>query len=142
MSNWETLVSATTQKKLEYLMKSSMSEVSQRGLLQILENKSKVLVCSWCLDMLDVICDPCDAFCRQCLGMLTQGCLQAYDYAMKDSNQDISDNIKPTDIHPADDFIIIAAMCLAKLGGAAAFDKDPNGPPRIVNHKALLQACA
>ena len=57
---------------------------------------------------------PCGRFCATCLRRLAQDAIQSYQCAI-DGDGRITKTLLTTDRHPADDFCVIAAMCLIKL---------------------------
>lgn len=62
---------------------------------------------------------------------------------MKDDVENVRDVLKSTDIHPADDLVMIAAMCLVKLAGCTP--GSPGTPQDSISNidtQELLQACA
>jgi N-terminal acetyltransferase B complex non-catalytic subunit len=56
----------------------------------------------------------CGAYCKCCLENLAHSALQSYRKAVNDDDT-ITKTLLPTDRHPADDLVILSAMCLIKL---------------------------
>jgi N-terminal acetyltransferase B complex non-catalytic subunit len=113
-----------------------MAEADRGELLQKSENEGKLVKCRWCSDL-------CEKSCQSCLRKLCEEALHAYGSSIKDDVEIVRDVLKSTDIHPADDWAIIAAMCLVKLAG-----RTPGSPGASqdsfsnIDPQELLQACA
>ncbi|KAG0650585.1 N-terminal acetyltransferase B complex subunit arm1 [Hyphodiscus hymeniophilus] len=95
--------------KLVFLLTSSLPE-SQRRLSreQSLQGKKTMAKCSKCSTSLF------DPYCGLCLTELAWTTAKSYGLAINDDGR-ITSTLLLTDLHPADDLGILAAMCLVKL---------------------------
>jgi N-terminal acetyltransferase B complex non-catalytic subunit len=69
-------------------------------------------VCGWCSEAFNSKAESCD----YCLRHIIIQALHAYGSAI-DDHENVGQKLLPTDKHPADDWAILAAMCLLKLAG-------------------------
>jgi N-terminal acetyltransferase B complex non-catalytic subunit len=92
--------------KLLYLLKSSQAEL-ERSQSPVHKPRETEYICSLCFK-------PCGVYCRLCLGKLARDSLKSYQFAISDDGR-ITENLLPTDRHPADDLCILSVMCLVKL---------------------------
>lgn len=106
-SSWHDITSGVTGSKLSYFIKSSLAERIRSLVLEPCSGQT--LSCWWCQE-------KCGKFCNSCLQGLAMECLQSYSWTM-DDDDGIGKSLKPTDKHPADEWAILAAMCLLKLAG-------------------------
>jgi N-terminal acetyltransferase B complex non-catalytic subunit len=139
MSKGEQLVCATSRMKIEYLIKSSMAENERRRFLRSSGYTKQRTACTWCDGS---ISNPSEAFCHACLRKLAEESLKAYGTAIENTKEMFGNTMKSTDIHPADDFVIIAAMCLVKLAGCIPCDTNTADVRPRGTLRELLQACA
>lgn len=98
--------------KLRYLIMSSLSE-TERLTIPNKDSGDKSNAtrfnCKWCGN-------PCGVWCHFCLETQARLSVLTYGSAIDDNGR-IMKTLLPTDTHPADDFCILAAMCLIKLAG-------------------------
>lgn len=95
--------------KLIFLITSSISESKRRiSRGRLLRGQEPTATCSRCSTKLS------DEYCGLCLTDLAWAATKSYRLAINDDGG-ITSTLLATDIHPADDLAILAAMCLAKL---------------------------
>lgn len=101
-----TITALINRYKLIYLAVSSLPE-RERWHSPQYNQRVKVLQCTGCYQ-------PCKTYCKICLENLAHSALESYRKAVTDDDT-ITKTLLPTDRHPADDLIILSAMCLIKL---------------------------
>ncbi|KUJ22389.1 uncharacterized protein LY89DRAFT_636366 [Mollisia scopiformis] len=104
LSTASKITRAVNRLKLKHLIKSSIPEQERRQSFA----ETQQFKCSSCAN-------DCGVFCRSCLVQLAEESVQSYRSAISDDGQ-ITKSLLSTDRHPADDFCVLAAMCLIKLG--------------------------
>ncbi|RDW64145.1 hypothetical protein BP5796_10647 [Coleophoma crateriformis] len=124
LNTQEDITSCVNRYKIAYLITSSLSEIDRLASVpaENTDNKHGVpyfapginckedrFICPWCSK-------PCAVYCTSCLEKHARLSVLAYGSAINDNGR-ITSTLLPTDIHPADDFCILAAMCLVKLAG-------------------------
>jgi N-terminal acetyltransferase B complex non-catalytic subunit len=75
-------------------------------------------VCAWCLESINSE----DESCNYCLHHFVIQALHAYGSAI-DDDENVGQKLLPTDKHPADDWAILAVMCLLKLAGCRVWTR-------------------
>jgi len=121
---------------LRYLLVSALPEHERR---QGPAYRSGVVAirCAYCKE-------SCKEFCKICLKSLAADSIRAYKAAIDDEGR-ITKTLIITDTHPADDFCVIAVMCLMKL---SMMDEEPVSEPLskskttyIIQAILLLEYC-
>ena len=137
ISDWDEIISDTTQTKLEYFLKSSMAETARKAVLNGSRNRS--LKCTWCSQ-------HCKVICESCLEILAMQSLQAYGWAIEKAGKYVKRKLKSTDKHPADEWAILATMCLMKLAGCTPWvtndsrhTKSPFDVQSLIRATAVLE---
>ncbi|KAL3417865.1 hypothetical protein PVAG01_10875 [Phlyctema vagabunda] len=89
---------------------SKVADVQRKG-------KTKaVFQCAWCES-------SCQVYCKKCLATQARSSILTYGSAIDDNGR-ITSTLLPTDMHPADDLCIIAAMCLIKIAGILPYSEQ------------------
>lgn len=109
--------------KLQYLLTNSAPAVYRKEKMvnPALRYKEQIFTCPSCRKR-------CGLFCDSCLEEQALIFMISYGSAVNDGGR-ISKTLLPTDSHPADDFCILAAMCLMKLAGCTPFYVDRCAKP-------------
>lgn len=127
------ITASITVSKLEYLLKSSLAE-SRRSYHMFDAADGKSFVCDWCGD-------ACAQVCHHCLVDLAKHSLHCYGDEIDDPL--VAANLLPTDMHPSDEWLIVASMCLIKISGARPLLRsESESIPRKTFTQRLLQAIA
>ncbi|KAH8602738.1 N-acetyltransferase B complex non catalytic subunit-domain-containing protein [Bisporella sp. PMI_857] len=114
--------------KLSYLLTSSIPE--QRKMIIPAYQSDQQLVC-------DICSTPSSLFCQQCLLKLGQSTIECYKVAITDGG--VAKGLLSTDRHPADDLVVLSAMCLIKTSlGSAPSIGGPNAS-HILRATILLE---
>lgn len=129
LSSIEKITAQTTLVKLVYLVVICMAESAR--ILELAEHP--IVRCFWCMN-------PRGQFCTTCLKNVASLAIDAYGKVIHGESQ-ITKSIVKTDLHPADDFLIVAAMCLIKLSFMEHARDAAFGETRL-RCQYLLQAAA
>ncbi|CZS94560.1 uncharacterized protein RAG0_04512 [Rhynchosporium agropyri] len=122
------ITEAINHSKLQYLLRCSLPEYERRQspAKRSAQDEFKCVSCS----------KPCGITCKYCLTRTAEKSIKFYRLAASDDK--LVADLPSTDRHPADDFAVLAAMCLIKLALAEA--SHTNEPLKSSKTSYLLQA--
>ncbi|KAH6709317.1 N-acetyltransferase B complex non catalytic subunit-domain-containing protein [Leptodontidium sp. MPI-SDFR-AT-0119] len=105
LSTIRQITEAINTSKLRYLLRCCLPEF-ERSQSPEKRNGQELFTCISCSE-------PCGISCQNCLTLTAEESIKSYRAAASDAK--LVADLPSTDRHPADDFSVLAAMCLIKL---------------------------